>query len=486
MEHILIVKPDHIGDYILFRNILSEIKTKHTCTITCILNNRTKDLALFLDKNIIDNFVFIDLQKYMAGDWYYKRKNQEIFNFKYDTIINAMLSNFEKLEETIKKLDAKKKFMLYESMYDKKKYLKNRFGPTYTKLINTSITKEFEFNKFKLAFNKIFQNKISILKPTISLPNIPYLKINFTYKYVIIFIGSDAEYRKWSIYKYIEVIKYILEKSSLHIILCGSNEELNEAFEIEANIKSSRFHNLVNQTSLVDMLYLVKKSEFVISNETGIAHISAVINKYTIVISNANHFGKFTPYPKDFTDKYFGIYPFEIKDSSDYEKYKKLYYSHSKLEINTIGIDSVINKIDLIFNLLNIHTNYVYIPKKALNTQFLSPSQINMNFNFSSSFSNLNNEINNLKKMNQKYLIYGNGTVSKLLLNNLEKQCIGIIDKNIKGSFNNLKEPFDKIIISVLGRENEIEKILVNKYNIPTEKIFKFKIIQGRYIVRTK
>jgi hypothetical protein len=45
---------------------------------------------------------------------------------------------------------------------------------------------------------------------------------------------------------------------------------------------------------------------------------------------------------------------------------------------------------------------------------------------------------------------------------------------------------YDKILISVLGREDIIEEDLISNYKISQDKIEKFKIIRTKYNVRTK
>jgi FkbM family methyltransferase len=105
------------------------------------------------------------------------------------------------------------------------------------------------------------------------------------------------------------------------------------------------------------------------------------------------------------------------------------------------------------------------------------------NYNFSKLFSKLYDSISFLKNNNQKYIVYGNGSFSKLIKSILSNQIlcivdiqseIDIFDKNLEQIYNPkvLKSlDFDKVIISVLGREDEIIKYLVEELNINTDKI---------------
>jgi ADP-heptose:LPS heptosyltransferase len=485
--NILIIKPDHIGDYIVFRNFIEEIrniKNYKNCKITCLLNQRVKDIAIFLDKKIVDEFIFIELEKYIIGDWYYHRKNQEL-NVSYDIVINAMLAHFDKVEETIANLNSNKKYLLYEKMYDQKEYFMKTYSNNYSQIINVSDIL-FEYDKFKTSFFKIFNQKMASISPKIKLKNIEKYKISYDFDYILFFIGSDSDYRKWNIYKYSKLIKFIIDCTPYHVVLTGANLEYDDSMIIEQNVQNNKFHNLVSQTSLIDMLYLLDKSKIVISNETGTAHMSVALEKYTLVVSNGNHFGKFTPYPKEYTDKYYSIYPFDINNKDDFNFYLKKYYTNSKLDINKISYKKVENKLKEIFSILNIR---IENNSQSSKTHYpsLSFSQLKLNYEFSVSFGKLVESIFLLKKSNNKFLLYGYGTIGKYIEYILKEQIVGVVDKNMENSFElfSLKN-YDKILISVLGREDIIEEDLISNYKISQDKIEKFKIIRTKYNVRTK
>jgi hypothetical protein len=234
------------------------------------------------------------------------------------------------------------------------------------------------------------------------------------------------------------------------------------------------------------MLYLLDKSKIVISNETGTAHMSVALEKYTLVVSNGNHFGKFTPYPKEYTDKYYSIYPFDINNKDDFNFYLKKYYTNSKLDINKISYKKVENKLKEIFSILNIR---IENNSQSSKTHYpsLSFSQLKLNYEFSVSFGKLVESIFLLKKSNNKFLLYGYGTIGKYIEYILKEQIVGVVDKNMENSFElfSLKN-YDKILISVLGREDIIEEDLISNYKISQDKIEKFKIIRTKYNVRTK
>jgi glycosyltransferase involved in cell wall biosynthesis len=107
------------------------------------------------------------------------------------------------------------------------------------------------------------------------------------------------------------------------------------------------------------------------------------------------------------------------------------------------------------------------------------------NYDFSIRFNKLQNQVLKLRSKYDKIALYGNGKISKFIQFLLEDNFVFCTDasltntpnssENIKiGEIHNRK--FDKIIVSVLGREKEIIDHLQNDFSIPLEKIFIFEL----------
>lgn len=91
---------------------------------------------------------------------------------------------------------------------------------------------------------------------------------------------------------------------------------------------------------------------------------------------------------------------------------------------------------------------------------------------FSRNFNKFYSKLSKLKNDNKQYLIYGYGTVGKVVYSFLSSQIVGIIDRNNLSISKNTKQEkvyspkdiqdfkYDAIIICVIGREEEIIKSL--------------------------
>ena len=82
-------------------------------------------------------------------------------------------------------------------------------------------------------------------------------------------------------------------------------------------------------------------------------------------------------------------------------------------------------------------------------------------------------DIYNLSNSKDIYILYGNGTIAKVIQNIIPNKIVGYIDiSDINHHPSTLKNiNFNKIIITVLGREYGITKYLVDDLKINKDKI---------------
>jgi hypothetical protein len=106
----------------------------------------------------------------------------------------------------------------------------------------------------------------------------------------------------------------------------------------------------------------------------------------------------------------------------------------------------------------------------------------NNRMQLNSSLSNLYNFLDSIIEKNEPYIIYGAGTGARVLVEALGDQIVFLIDKNaeswLKTRFGKqilspevLKATKEKILISVLGRENSVIDYLVNTLQISPDRI---------------
>ena len=110
------------------------------------------------------------------------------------------------------------------------------------------------------------------------------LKFKIQGKYFVIFHGGSRHRpgKRWSRKKYIELANYFFNQKKLHPIFLGDKEDGFSLRGLEKECPSGS--NLCGQTTLQQVTTLLRGAEFVIGNDTGPMHISAILGCYSIVL----------------------------------------------------------------------------------------------------------------------------------------------------------------------------------------------------------
>jgi ADP-heptose:LPS heptosyltransferase len=348
-KSLLIIKLDAIGDYVLFRNFLEEVKNSEIYKgykITFLGNQANRNLAETLDCDYVDEFIWIDRKKLFKNPFYFLKVANQVYG-KYTVAIQATHSR-EFIGDVLIKLSEAEERIGFSgdcnNITPKEKIKTDRW---YTRLIDIDPKIVFEFNKNKAFFEKILDENIFLNKPLIKVDNATLKNsISLPANFVVLFPGGSQTSKQWPADKFRLVAKYIIEKFDMDIVICGSSSDSILARTININ-GDSRFTDFTGKTSLIELALIISKSKLVISNDTSGAHFGAALDIPTIVLSRYNHYLRFVPYPKEISDKMICLLPHIFEDLSEEELIEKFKFGSSE-DISLISVDEVkqaINKL---------------------------------------------------------------------------------------------------------------------------------------------
>ena len=357
-KSILIIRLDAIGDYVLFRNFIKEIKnsTKYRdYSITLLGNIAWQEISKELDNKYVDKFIWVDRNKFNKELIYRYKKLKSIVSKSYEIIISPVYSReFYTIDKIVKLINAKEKIGSKGDSLVIEKWQKKISDNYYTKLIDVKKEILFEFYRNREFFENLLESKLLISRPSISL-NKKRIKLKLPKKYALLFIGASQKKRKWSIENFAKVGNYINFKYGYDIVLCGASDDYINAKKFESFYKGKIF-NFVGKTSILKLLKIIDNAGLILSNETSVPHFSSALNKKNIfVVYNGIHFGRFTPYPKKISSNYHFIYhPYINKNLSNYRKISNRPDYQINLDINDISLKMVKNKIDSVINIKSL------------------------------------------------------------------------------------------------------------------------------------
>ncbi|RKU99952.1 glycosyltransferase family 9 protein [Helicobacter pylori] len=337
------IRLDIIGDYILYRNFLPLFKKYfEDYEITFIGNTVIKDITTHCDSKYIDKFIFLDniyWEKYLRiganGSRlsklkellfflpkFMRKRYEDVSNLRkesYEICINSSMFYFSTKEDAIiKHLIAENKVGVFcthpiESLHKihlrKQTEIRKSF---YTHLFYPKEVPQFLYDSNQDFFQSFFKHfkgvDIGFVELELKLPiAFEYEKFKNILKppYGVLNLGASDDLR---VYKRFDEMIYFLNPD-YQLILCGNSKEDEKL----ANSILKRHKNaisLVNQTGLIEYLYLLKNASFAMGNESSIMHLSACLKiPYAFIVSSGLSSPRFHPYPKKVVPNIHMIYP---------------------------------------------------------------------------------------------------------------------------------------------------------------------------------
>lgn len=348
---LLLIRIDSIGDYILFRNFIKVIKESvkyKEHRIILVGNEIWKDLAENYDREYIDKFVWINLNKFRNRRHLIYRYSilYKINNLRAETVIKINDTGSNLLTNLINYSGAKKIIQKKSSSVFFFNEIENELkNETYYDK-NYYLCKFFQFTRNKQFAEEITESKVELSRPVINVN-----KKKSEKKYVVLFPGAGDSLRKWSASNFAEIAKKISEISDAEIVICGDKTDKDTAMIIKTKSGIKNITDKTGMTSLTELTEIINNATLLISNETCAVHIAVSVNTNTVCISNGNHIGRFNPYPAEISTCIETIYPPEIMcEMEKFPELVKRFQIKSNIDINKITTDRVFEKVSIFLN----------------------------------------------------------------------------------------------------------------------------------------
>ena len=267
MSNILIIKHGSLGDIAQISGVLKDIRETHTSDKIFILTTNPY-IELLSRCPFVDN-VLLD-RRLPKWNIYYHLKLKKLikkFNFikAYD-LQNSSRTNF----------------------YRKYLFAIDEWSSTYTALKKGSKKSDFDQDPVLERFKFQLDNSQVKTKYTLA-PDFSWACINvnqivnkfFGTKFILLFpfCSPQLPHKKWPYYN--ELIKLIKSNhKGYEIVIAPSDNEMEIAKEIDATIITNNKKSL----NIMELAGLIKKSDYVIANDTGPAHMAAHLGKNGIVL----------------------------------------------------------------------------------------------------------------------------------------------------------------------------------------------------------
>ncbi len=304
MSNILIIKHGSLGDIVQISGVLKDIREKHNNDKIFILT--TYQYSELMSKcPFVDN-ILIDKRLPRWNIFYLLKLRKLVNKFNFSIVYD--------LQNSSRTLFYKKYLFNISNWSNKKSTLKKE-----TSKIN--LEQDSVLERFKLQLDSADIKSTHTLNPNFSwaCSDVDHIVNRFlSKKFVVIFPFSSPklQHKQWPYYnKLIKIIRS--NHQDLEVITVPGPNEIKDAEKIDAI-------TVINNGKSLDIMQLaglIKRSQFVISNDTGPAHMAAHLGLNGVVL-----FGYHTTAKKVSieTEKFRAISVNDLKDLSADEVYKNI------------------------------------------------------------------------------------------------------------------------------------------------------------------
>lgn len=337
MPTLAILKLDQIGDYVIFRNFIEEIKKSDKYKdykIILIGNIVYKKFAQNFDGKLIDAFIGVNKRNFRKYPLYRAFIANEINSQKIDVLISPTYSrDAQWVENLVKVIKAQEKIGSSGDGTNITLGQKREADRRYTQLISQTETPLFEFDRYKEFFEQLLEKKISLKVPQINVEEVSQTRL------VGFFPSAGAKYRCWNALNFAKLAELIKENFGYKICILGTSKDKKIAKNIMKN-STADFIDMTGKIPLEKLPQYCKKMQFIVTNDTSGLHIGSAIGVKTLCISNGNNYPRFVQYPNK--DVVSVVYPNDVEKQLKNEEYvrKELLYG-SIVDINSVTVEKV-------------------------------------------------------------------------------------------------------------------------------------------------
>ena len=328
-KRFLIIAPSWIGDLLMSQSVFKSLKNKYyNCTIDVIAKPYLNDLIKLMPE--VNNVYNLDIQ------------HRELGLIKRYKIAKNLRKNYYTSAIVLRNTFKSAIFALLARISVRFGYKKELRSFLLTKSLNFIKHDDSMVNRYLKLINSSFSDNI---RPSLEIS--AYKNHDLKKKFLLnneaknIFLCPEAEFgetKRWPQKKWIELAKYFKEYEC-NVYFLGKDS-------LSANVYNSvvdetSIVSLIGKTSLQEVAYLFSYADLVISNDSGLMHLSASLNRNLISI-----FGSSSPFYTPPLMKYNSgevIYK-QIDCSPCFKKTCPLNNDNNLKCLNDIGVEEIFNK----------------------------------------------------------------------------------------------------------------------------------------------
>jgi len=270
--------------------------------ITLLGNESWQDLFTLLDKDAVDDTIWVNKNQYLECADYRLEIWRRLRIRGFQTAI-APSRTRPLLLDDLCMLAAGPLYSLGSENTNVHASWNQMSDSLYTSLFKPSRALIHEFH-----FNAEFAEWACGIRYCGSRPRIDHrFPLPVTGPYIICFVGASTRSKRWPIKRWIEFITLHRRHYFGKIFLAGNSKAEREMARFIQ--KRTGVDSIAGRVALSELLHWVAGAEAVITNDTMAAHMGASFSKPTVIVANGLNYMRFSEYIKAGINHVAAIYP---------------------------------------------------------------------------------------------------------------------------------------------------------------------------------
>jgi len=112
--------------------------------------------------------------------------------------------------------------------------------------------------------------------------------------YAVVHPGAAVESKRWPLNRFKAIVEYLLKEKVEKVVITGSIGEKQMVDKV-STVFDENVVNLAGKTSLLESAAVIYKSSIVVTNDTGLMHIAASMNKPLVVVFGPGDLTRYDP-----------------------------------------------------------------------------------------------------------------------------------------------------------------------------------------------
>lgn len=301
---LLLIKVDAIGDYVIWQDSLKAYKEMYAGKKVLLLCNQIV-YPIALQDSFFSEVWTVDRKKFLFSSKYRVNLLNRLCSCEFGEIISPVLSREYIYNDILVKMAVSRVKIGYNGDISNMTLKEQRKGNRYySKLVDKP-----SFLTSELLVNAYFVNQVYNAGFVPQLPILPEgkqenLVIGST-KYVVFSISASYYPRAWSAVSFAEVASFLSKEYTIVLLGFGkADREKGDEF-LKAISNSAEVNDLINKTSILETIAVIRNATLVIGNDSSAVHIASATRTPSICIAPGAHYKRFVPYPESISDKFF-------------------------------------------------------------------------------------------------------------------------------------------------------------------------------------